>query len=383
MTIGVKAMTSHEIDTVHVDLAGRSYDVHIGIGLLEGAADYIAPLLKRPVTAIVTDDQVAPHFLDNLQQNLENAGISSTPIVLPAGESTKSFAQLENLLAQLFAAKLERGDTIIALGGGVIGDLTGFAASIFRRGIDYIQIPTTLLAQVDSSVGGKTAINTAFGKNLIGTFHQPKLVLADMATLDTLPQRQMLAGYAEVVKYGLINDARFFYWLGDNNERMLARDAQALQHAIALSCRAKATIVAEDEREGGKRALLNLGHTFGHAFEAETGYSDRLLHGEGVAMGLVMAFELSAKLGLCDDGVASIVKSHLDHIGLMTRPGQIAGAHFDAETLLGHMMQDKKVKEGEITFVVAEGIGQACLQSGVSDATVKDVLEQALADSAH
>jgi 3-dehydroquinate synthase len=302
---------------------------------------------------------------------------------LPAGESTKSFAQLENLLAQLFEAKLERGDTIIALGGGVIGDLTGFAASIFRRGIDYIQIPTTLLAQVDSSVGGKTAINTAFGKNLIGTFHQPKLVLADMATLDTLPQRQMLAGYAEVVKYGLINDARFFYWLGDNNERMLARDSQALQHAIALSCRAKATIVAEDEREGGRRALLNLGHTFGHALEAETGFSDKLLHGEGVAMGMVMAFELSAKLGLCDDSVASIVKSHLDHIGLMTRPGQIAGANFDAETLLGHMMQDKKVKEGEITFVVAAGIGQACLQSGVSDATVKDVLEQALADSAH
>ncbi|TDI61936.1 MAG: 3-dehydroquinate synthase [Alphaproteobacteria bacterium] len=376
-------MTSHEIDTINVDLAGRSYDIHIGIGLLEKAADYIAPLLKRPVTAIVTDDQVAPHFLDSLQRNLEAAGISNTSIVLPAGESTKSFAQLESLLAQLFEAKIERGDTIIALGGGVIGDLTGFAASIFRRGIDFIQVPTTLLAQVDSSVGGKTAINTSYGKNLIGTFHQPKLVLTDMATLDTLSQRQMLAGYAEVVKYGLINDARFFYWLGDNGERMLARDSQALQHAIAVSCRAKAIIVAADEREGGQRALLNLGHTFGHALEAATGYSDRLLHGEGVAMGMVMAFELSARLGLCDDSVAPIVKAHLDRVGLMTRPNQISDADFDAETLLGHMMQDKKVKQGEITFVVAQGIGQACLQSGVPDAMVKDVLEQALADSAH
>jgi 3-dehydroquinate synthase len=376
-------MTSHPVDTIAVELAGRSYNIHIGIGLLESAADYIAPLLARPVTAIVTDDQVAPHFLDALQKNLEDAGISSTAIVLAAGEKTKSFSQLENVLAQLFEARIERGDTIIALGGGVIGDLTGFAASIFRRGIDFIQVPTTLLAQVDSSVGGKTAINVSYGKNLIGTFHQPRLVLADMATLDTLPQRQMLAGYAEVVKYGLINDARFFYWLGDNSERMLARDAQALQHAIAVSCQAKATIVAADEREGGQRALLNLGHTFGHALEAETGYSDRLLHGEGVAMGLVMAYELSAKLGLCDESVAPIVKAHLDRAGLMTRPNQIADADFDANSLLGHMMQDKKVKEGEITFVVAEGIGQACLQSGVSDALVKDILEQALADTAH
>jgi 3-dehydroquinate synthase len=374
-------MTDATIDIVPVDLAGRSYDIHIGVGLLDNAASLIAPLLARPVTAIVTDDQVAPIYLEALQHKLQEAGIKTQAIVLPAGEGTKSFAHLEQLLAQLFEAQIERGDTIIALGGGVIGDLTGFAASIFRRGIDFIQVPTTLLAQVDSSVGGKTAINTAYGKNLIGTFHQPKLVLADMAALDTLPQRQRLAGYAEVAKYGLINDPGFFDWLQDNGPRLLAGDTQALQHAIATSCRAKAAIVAADEREGGQRALLNLGHTFGHAFEADTGFGNRLLHGEGVAIGMVLAFELSASMGLCSTTDAQAAKAHLDAVGLPTRPSQIADSTFTVDSLMGHMMQDKKVREGEITFVLAEGIGKACLKRGVPDAAVRDVLEQALLDT--
>jgi len=374
-------MTGDTIDTVRVDLGGRSYDILIGSGLIADAANHVAPMFKRPVTAVVTDDTVAPLHLQPLLDSLEVAGISVTPIILPAGEGTKSFAYLDSLLNQLFDAQIERGDHIIALGGGVIGDLTGFAASIFRRGIDFIQIPTTLLAQVDSSVGGKTAINVPYGKNLVGAFHQPRLVLADLSALDTLPERQRLAGYAEVVKYGLINDPDFFGWLQENGPRLLSGDQQALQYAVGVSCRSKAAIVSADEREGGQRALLNLGHTFGHALEAETGYSDRLLHGEGVAMGMAMAFELSARLGMCAPAEADIILQHLQAVGLPTRPTQVAGPSMTAADLLAHMAQDKKVSEGKVTFVLAEGIGKACLKRDVADTDVLAVLEAALANS--
>jgi 3-dehydroquinate synthase len=371
-------MSSHE--TLSVQLGERSYDILVGSGLLGEAGKHIAPVLHRPRTVIVTDETVAGLHLDALGASLSHAGIDHDAVVLPPGEQTKSFRHLEDLLNELLAKQVERSDTIIAFGGGVIGDLTGFAASILRRGVDFIQIPTTLLSQVDSSVGGKTGINTRFGKNLAGAFHQPRLVLADVAVLDTLPRRQLLAGYAEVMKYGLIDDAEFFAWLEGHGASLLEGDRALRQHAIAKSCRAKAAIVAQDEKEQGARALLNLGHTFGHALEAETGYGDRLLHGEAVAIGTMLAFELSAHLGLCSEADAARVRRHMSAVGFPSLAEVFRGAPCDPAVLIGHMSQDKKVVAGQMMFVLARGIGQCFLTKDVSETDLLTVLSQEMVE---
>jgi len=362
------------VTIVPVSLGSRSYDIVIERGLLARAAAHLKPLSRGRSMAIVSDANVAPH-LATLQTALAAAGIASEAIVLPPGESTKSWAQLEAVADQLLAHGVERGDHVIALGGGVIGDLVGFAASIVKRGCGFVQIPTTLLAQVDSSVGGKTAINTRAGKNLIGAFHQPGLVLIDPDVLDTLPAREARAGYAEVVKYGLIDDFAFFEWCEANGEKLLAGDPEAREHAIAHSVGAKARIVAEDERETtGKRALLNLGHTFGHALEAETGFSDRLLHGEGIAAGMALAFAYSARRGLCPGQDAERVAAHLRAVGL---PDGIKAAGIDASgaTLVDHMRHDKKMDAGTLPFLLARGIGRTYLDHSVDLADVEAFLD--------
>ena len=360
---------------VDVDLAERSYAIHIGPELLARAGEFAAPLLARPHTAVVTDENVGPLHLAQLQAALSAAGISSIDIVLPAGERTKSFAHLETLCGELLAAGIERRDTIIAFGGGVIGDLVGFAAAILRRGVNFIQIPTSLLAQVDSSVGGKTGINASAGKNLIGAFHQPRLVLADIDVLDTLPQRELRAGYAEVAKYGLIADAEFYAWLEENGADIISGKAATRARAIETCCAAKAALVAKDEREGGVRALLNLGHTFGHALEAATGYSDRLLHGEGVAIGMVLAHRFSEHLGHCPDGSADRVAGHLESIGLPVSPRAITGGLPTPQALLELMRQDKKTVGGRLTFILTRGIGEAFVASDVAESDVLAFLE--------
>ncbi|MBW7850357.1 MAG: 3-dehydroquinate synthase [Rhodospirillales bacterium] len=362
---------------LEVDLGARSYSILVGDGLLRRAGELMGPVLRQKRVFVVTDENVAPLYLDPLCAALDAAGISHAHCVLPAGEGTKSFPWLERLLSSMLDARCERDTTVVALGGGVIGDLAGFAASILMRGVEFVQVPTTLLSQVDSSVGGKTGINMPHGKNLVGTFHQPRLVLADTATLRTLPRRELLAGYAEVVKYGLINDPTFFDWLEANAARALAGEAEALRHAIVTSCRAKAAIVADDERESGRRALLNLGHTFAHAFEAETGYGAALLHGEAVAIGMTMAFRLSVRLGLCSPAEAERVRAHLSAVGLPVRPD--INRAWDAAALIGHMASDKKTVGGRVTFVLARGIGRALLAPDVADADVAAVLEEAVA----
>lgn len=364
---------------VPVMLASRSYDVMIGPGLLGRASKLIAEALPGARCAIVSDDNVAAHYLDSLREALEQAGIYAGEKVLPAGEATKSFDHLADLSQSLLETGLERGDAVIALGGGVIGDLAGFAASILRRGIKMVQIPTSLLAQVDSSVGGKTGINTPQGKNLIGAFHQPSLVLADTDVLSTLSVRQLRAGYAEVAKYGLLGDAEFFGWLETNWCSVFGNDTDALTHAIETSCKAKAAIVARDEKEAGDRALLNLGHTFGHALEAWTGYSDRLLHGEGVAIGMVLAFRLSEELGHCPKGTAARAEKHLREVGLPTTIAQMPGGDkADAAELVRLMAQDKKVQRGRLTFILAKDIGAAFITRDVDAATVEDFLARQL-----
>ena len=363
-------------DTVSVDLGTRTYDIHIGENLLQETGRYIAPLLNRPFTAIVTDENVARHHLKTLEASLTAAGIKSVAIILPAGEKTKSFAALADLCEQLLAAGVERRDKIIAFGGGVIGDLAGFAAAILRRGVDFIQIPTTLLAQVDSSVGGKTGINTAHGKNLIGAFLQPVKVLADTSLLATLPRRELAAGYAEVAKYGLLGDLSFFEWLETNAELLMRGDAQARAHAIHQSCSAKAAIVAEDETEQGVRALLNLGHTFGHALESATGYSNRLLHGEGVSIGMVQAFRFSERLKHCKTGTADRVAKHLKSVGLPTHISDIEGSLPPIADLVAIMRQDKKAQSGRLTFILARAIGETFIARDVSDSAVTDFLEK-------
>ncbi len=367
-------MSRHE--TVHVALGARSYDVLVGEGLLAAAGGHIAPLLQLDRTIVVTDENVAPLHLETLQRSLTEAGIASEAIVLPPGDRTKSFARLNGLVDTLLDQGIERASTLLALGGGVIGDLAGFAAAITLRGIDYIQIPTTLLAQVDSSVGGKTAINAAQGKNLIGAFHQPRLVLADIGTLDTLPRRELLAGYAEVVKYGLINDPKFFVWLEEHGAAIHAGDRAARRKAVVWSCQSKADIVSADERESGQRALLNLGHTFGHALEAQAGYSDILLHGEAVAIGMTMAFDLSVRMGLCPPEDAVRVRRHFANIGLETGLGPVQGTVWNPRELLANMGRDKKVRDGRMTFVLVRGIGRAflCREVAARDirATLKD-----------
>ncbi len=363
-------------ELVRVELAGRSYDIKIGSGLLHNAANHIAPLLKRKYVAIVTDDNVAATHLASLQAAFASAGIESKAIILPAGESTKSYAHFAELCDGLLAAGVERKDVVIALGGGVIGDLTGFASAALRRGVNFIQIPTSLLAQVDSSVGGKTGINSKHGKNLIGAFHQPVLVLADLDVLKTLPQRQRAAGYAEIAKYGLLGNAMFYDWLDRNVEAIMAGDVSATARAVKTSCEMKARIVAEDETETGVRALLNLGHTFGHALEAATGYSGTLLHGEAVAIGIVQAFGFSEMLGQCEQGLSRKVADHLRRSGLPTHTSDVDAKLPPPEGLLKLMFQDKKAEGGRLTFILTKGIGEAFIAKGVEEAIVLQFLSQ-------
>ncbi|MBA4489719.1 3-dehydroquinate synthase [Paracoccus sp. S1E-3] len=359
--------------TVHVPLGDRAYDVRIGPGLIGRAGAEIAPFLGRPRVAIVTDENVAALHLQALQAALGGEGISSEVLVLPAGEGTKSWPHLTRTVEWLLEQKIERRDIVVALGGGVIGDLVGFAAAILRRGVRFVQMPTSLLAQVDSSVGGKTGINSSHGKNLIGAFHQPTLVLADIAVLDTLTPRDFLAGYGEVMKYGLLGDADFFAWLEVNAPR-LRDDMDARLHAVAHSVAMKAGIVERDETEQGERALLNLGHTFGHALESATGYSDRLLHGEGVAIGCALAFELSARMGLCSQEDPSRVGAHLSAMRMPARLSDVPGVLPDDDALIALMGQDKKVVDGRLRFVLARGIGQAFVSDDVARPDLAAVL---------
>lgn len=360
---------------VTVGLGTRSYDVVIEDGLLDRAGGHLARFAtKRPFT-VVTDETVAKAQWPRLKAALDAAGLASDVIVLPAGEKTKSWAQLEYLLDELLVREVERSDHIVALGGGVIGDLVGFAAAILKRGCHFIQIPTTLLSQVDSSVGGKTAINARAGKNMVGAFHQPALVLIDPTVLDTLDPREVRAGYAEVVKYGLIGDPAFFDWCEAEGDRLLAGDGAARAHAIGVSVAAKAAIVGEDEYEtSGRRALLNLGHTFGHALEAETGFSSLLLHGEGVAAGMALAFRFSAAQGLCPAADAERVTAHLRRVGL---PHDLASAHVTADgaALVAHMLHDKKRTGGTLPFLLATGIGQTYLDKTVDLGAVAAFLD--------
>lgn len=382
------AATQNVARTVTVALPGRAYDILLGPGQLAQAGRLIAGRLGKGRCGIVTDDNVARHHLAELEASLRAEGRFKGSIVLPAGEASKSFSQLAPLCEQLLEMGLERGDMVVALGGGVIGDLAGFAASILRRGVRLVQVPTSLLAQVDSSVGGKTGINTPQGKNLIGTFHQPSLVVIDPDVLATLPDRQMRAGYAEVAKYGLLGDEKFFGWLEGNTQKLFGGDLEARLHAIETSVAMKARIVIADEREAGQRALLNLGHTFGHALEAWTGYSDRLLHGEGVAIGMAMAFRLSEKLELCAPGTAQRVEAHLKAARLPTRiadipaedgPGEDAPA---PERLMRLMEQDKKVQDGMLTFVLARGVGDAFITRDVRRDQVEAFLAEDIAAAA-
>jgi 3-dehydroquinate synthase len=362
---------------VRVALAGRSYDVLVGPGLAPRAADLIDKRLGPARCAIVTDANVAATHLAGVAAGLDAMGRLAGSKILAPGESSKSFPVLAQLCESLLAMQLERGDLVLALGGGVIGDLAGFAASILRRGIRYVQLPTTLLAQVDSSVGGKTAINASHGKNLLGTFHQPSLVLADIDLLTTLPSRQFRAGYVEAAKYALLADAAYFDWLEANRASLFRREPAALSEAIGVAVAGKAAIVARDETETGERMLLNLGHTFGHALEAWAGFSDKLLHGEAVAIGITLAFELSHELGFSDARSADRVRTHLASAGLPTEIKDIAGNQWpEADTLLRLMAQDKKVRAGQLTLILARGIGKAFATRDVGTATVRDFLER-------
>jgi 3-dehydroquinate synthase len=364
--------------SVTVPLGTRSYEIEIGRGLLSDAGMAIQELAPGARCAVVTDSQVAGLHLATVTESLSRAGVAFGEVVLKAGEAAKSFAELEVLCEALLDQELERGDVVVALGGGVIGDLAGFAASILKRGTRLVQIPTTLLAQVDSSVGGKTGINTRHGKNLIGSFHQPSLVIADIAILDTLDSRQFHAGYAEVAKYGLLGDAPFFAWLEEHWGDVFSGAGNARLYAVETSCRAKAVIVAEDEKEMGRRALLNLGHTFGHALEAWAGYSGRLLHGEAVAIGMVLAFEFSERTGLCPPGTSAKVAAHLRAVGLPTRIADIArderGQGPTAQALMTLMAQDKKMKRGKLSLILVRGIGEAFVLSGVDPQDVEAFL---------
>ena len=367
---------------VDVALGERTYDIVIGRNVLPSLGERIAAVRPGARAVIITDRNVARHWLQPTEATLAGAGIAASRIIVEEGEGSKTYAGLEQVSEALIAARIERNDLVIALGGGVVGDLAGFAAAILRRGVDFVQVPTTLLAQVDSSVGGKTGINSPQGKNLIGAFHQPLLVIADTAVLDTLPPRQFRAGYAEVAKYGVLGDEAFFGWLEANHAGVF-KGGEAREHAIATSCRAKAAIVARDERETGERALLNLGHTFGHALEAATGFSDRLFHGEGVAIGMVLAAEFSAALGMISQAAAARVERHLAEVGLPTHLQDIAGfgqeGLADADALMTLMAQDKKVRRGRLTFILLEAIGRAVIARDVEPARVRAFLQAKLA----
>src|SRR6476620_6337104 len=368
--------------TVDVALGERAYDIVIGRDMLQSLGARVAALRPGVRTAIVTDRTVAQHWLEQTESSLAEAGIPSSRVIVAEGEGSKTYAGLEQVSEALIAAKIERNDLVVALGGGVVGDLAGFAAAILRRGVDLVQVPTSLLAQVDSSVGGKTGINSPQGKNLLGAFHQPLLVVADTAVLDTLPPRQFRAGYAEIAKYGVLGDEAFFAWLEANHADIFAGGA-AREHAIATSCRAKAAVVARDERETGERALLNLGHTFGHALEAATGFSERLFHGEGVSVGMVLAAEFSADLGMISESEAARVRRHLAEVGLPTHLQDIAGFSqeglADADALMALMAQDKKVKRGRLTFILLEAVGRAVIAPDVDPSLVRDFLKAKLA----
>jgi 3-dehydroquinate synthase len=361
---------------VHVPLGDRSYDILIGPGLMARAGGEITSRIKGRRAAIVTDENVGARYLDGLMDSLQTDGIEAVSVTLPAGEKTKSFDSLTNVCDVLLEARIERNDTVIALGGGVIGDLTGFAAGIVRRGVRFVQIPTSLLSQVDSSVGGKTGINARQGKNLIGIFNQPDLVLADTDVLDTLSEREFRAGYAEVAKYGLIDKPDFFEWL-ENNWRDVFAGGAARIEAIAVSCQAKADVVAADERENGRRALLNLGHTFGHALEAATKYdSSRLVHGEGVSIGMVLAHRFSARMNLASPDLADRVEAHLREVGLPTRMDEIPGELPPTEVLMDAIAQDKKVKSGKLTFILTRGLGESFVADDVPASEVERFIEE-------
>ncbi len=362
-------------EILHVDLENRGYDIVVGERLLAKAGQYMLPVLKGRNVIIISDSNVSRFYLHRLSNALEEAKIRFRCLIVPAGEATKSLSSFAKLMEDLLEQKPDRRTVLIALGGGVIGDLTGFAASTLLRGVDFIQIPTTLLSQVDSSVGGKTGINSKFGKNLIGSFHQPILVLADVSTLTTLPRRELLSGYAEVVKYGFINDPDFFAWLEQNGKNIIAGDTSLQAQTIMKSCAAKAAIVAADEKEHNIRALLNFGHTFAHAFEAETGYSDVLLHGEAVALGMVLAFATSVKLGICPAEDLARAEKHLNDIGLAVSPLAIR-KDWNIDLLMEHFTRDKKVADGKLTFVLTNGIGKAFIQNNV----IPDVVYQTLAE---
>ncbi|HTV45012.1 MAG TPA: 3-dehydroquinate synthase [Stellaceae bacterium] len=359
-------------ERLRVALGERSYDIIVGRDLIAGAGREILPLLRRRHAVVVTDENVARHWLEPLCDSLAAAGIAHHRVVLPPGEETKDLAHFGRLAEDILACGIERGSLLVALGGGVVGDLTGLAAATLLRGIDFVQVPTTLLAQVDSSVGGKTGINTATGKNLIGAFYQPRLVLADSATLATLPRRELLAGYAETVKYGLIRDAGFFTWCERQGNALCAVEADPIRHAVLTSCAMKAAVVAADEREEGERALLNFGHTFGHALETETGFSSRLLHGEAVALGMVLAFDFAARLGLVAASEGERVRRHFAATGLPTGLASVGLAGIPAERLVAHMGKDKKVRDGRLTLILPHAIGDAFI---MKDAPVDELRE--------
>jgi len=360
--------------SIKVPLPEREYNIEIGQDLLSTSSDYIFPLLRRQKVVIVTDENVAALHLETLENSLDAAKIFHSTLTLPPGEATKSWTYLQKTVDFLLEEKTERADVIIALGGGVIGDLVGFAAAILRRGVSFVQIPTSLLAQVDSSVGGKTGINTSQGKNLVGAFHQPSLVLSDVEVLNTLQKRDFMSGYGEVVKYGLLGSEDFFVWLEKNGSALVTGDITARLEAVRMSCQIKVDIVAKDETEQGNRALLNLGHTFSHALEAATGYSNRLMHGEGVAIGCVLAFELSARLGLCPQEAPSRVRAHLQKMGMKTEIADIKGSLPAAAELLLIMAQDKKVVGGKLNFILVNDIGKSFMTSDIDKDTILSVL---------
>lgn len=376
----MSAPVNTDVVTVPVSLGDRSYDILIGKGLVARAGEEVAKRLPGTRVAIVTDENVAKAHLEALNDSFARAGIAATPIIVAPGEKSKSFSVLETVTNAVLAARLERGDAVVAFGGGVVGDLSGFVAGIVRRGMNFVQMPTSLLAQVDSSVGGKTGINTQYGKNLVGVFYQPQLVLADTEVLDTLSEREFRAGYAEVAKYGLIDRPDFFAWLEKNWGEIFAGGAARTQ-AIAESCRSKAAVVARDEHENGDRALLNLGHTFGHALETATGYdSSRLVHGEGVAIGMALAHRFSVKMNLCGVEDAERVEAHLKTVGLPTSLKDVPGGLPDAEKLMDYIAQDKKVSRGALTFILTRGIGQSFIAKDVPPAAVLEFLKERLVD---
>lgn len=375
------SLATDGIETLHVPMGERSYDIFIGDGAISHAGSLIKDILKAPRAIIVTDKNVAPNWLKPLKTSLNDAGIKTREIILPPGEHTKSVSHLEQLLDNLLENNIDRKTTLIALGGGVIGDLTGFAAAVVMRGVDFVQVPTTLLSQVDSSVGGKTGIDTRFGKNLIGAFHQPRAVITDTSTLDTLPMRERLCGYAEVIKYGVINDREFYDWLIENGQKVLDGNPAARREAVRRSCANKAEIVAADEREQGLRALLNLGHTFGHALEAQIGFEDKLKHGEAVAIGMIMALELSVRLAMASETDRDSLRDHLKTVGLPVDLKELAGGNWTADALLDHMGRDKKTQDGKLTFILARAIGNSFVANDVDNNAVKGVLEGFIADA--